>query len=129
MHDGQYAESGHYYSFIYDRATHNWFRFNDHSVTMETETTVLEEAFGGPNTTKCAYSLIYINQRMATQLEQLPLQTYSNQADVRSGLCLPLKKHVADTNMKFEKDLSEYQVEKIGKTIVEKNKSRFETVK
>jgi len=29
VHDGL-AESGHYYSFIFDRKTNVWWRFNDH---------------------------------------------------------------------------------------------------
>lgn len=29
VHDGMQAESGHYYSFIYDRAGKSWWRFND----------------------------------------------------------------------------------------------------
>ena len=31
IHDG-FAQSGHYYCFIYDRASKNWWRFNDHTV-------------------------------------------------------------------------------------------------
>ena len=46
IHDG-HAEQGHYYSYIYDRKMLNWWKFNDHNVSLETEETVLEEAFGG----------------------------------------------------------------------------------
>jgi len=31
MHDG-FADSGHYYAFIYDRASKIWYRFNDHTI-------------------------------------------------------------------------------------------------
>ena len=47
VHDGINAESGHYYSFVYDRVTQIWYRFNDHTVTTEIEDKVFEEAFGG----------------------------------------------------------------------------------
>ena len=62
MHDGP-AEFGHYYSFVYDRNEKVWWRFNDHSVTMETEEVVLKESIGGQkDSSKAAYMLIYINQ-------------------------------------------------------------------
>jgi hypothetical protein len=64
IHDG-YADVGHYYSFIFDRAGNNWYRFNDHTVSLETEQTVFQEAIGGPHTSKCAYALIYINEQTA----------------------------------------------------------------
>ena len=34
IHEG-FAESGHYYAFILDRANNQWWRFNDHSITKE----------------------------------------------------------------------------------------------
>lgn len=56
---------GHYYAFIYDRCTHEWYRFNDYQVTLETEDKVLEEGFGGSQRPTCAYGLIYVNQEIA----------------------------------------------------------------
>lgn len=61
VHDGEEAVSGHYFSFIHDRASELWWRFNDHSVSQETEEVVMQEAIGG-NGQKCAYSLIYVRQ-------------------------------------------------------------------
>ncbi len=62
MHDGP-AEFGHYYSFVFDRKENVWWRFNDHSVSMETEEVVLQESIGGQkDSTKAAYMLIYTNQ-------------------------------------------------------------------
>lgn len=46
MHDGR-ADSGHYYSFIYDRKLSCWWRFSDHDVRMEAEEDVFKEAVGG----------------------------------------------------------------------------------
>lgn len=61
MHDGR-ADSGHYYSFIFDRKLGTWWRFSDHEVRMEAEEDVFKEAIGGqPNSQKAAYSLMYIN--------------------------------------------------------------------
>jgi len=69
IHDGT-AESGHYYSFIYDRKQDCWWRFSDVNVSMEIEEVVFREAFGGQAaSTKTAYSLIYINEFCKNQLE------------------------------------------------------------
>ena len=62
IHDGT-AESGHYYSFIFDRKSQSWWRFSDVNVGPEVETVVMNESFGGLNDSKkTAYCLIYINQ-------------------------------------------------------------------
>jgi ubiquitin carboxyl-terminal hydrolase 25/28 len=69
IHDGT-AESGHYYSFIFDRKQDVWWRFSDVNVSMEIEEVVFREAFGGQvASTKTAYSLIYINEFCKNQLE------------------------------------------------------------
>lgn len=64
MHDG-FAHSGHYYSFIFDRAKKQWYRFNDHTVSLEHEEIVFTEAFGGQNSSKSAYCLMYLNKGVA----------------------------------------------------------------
>ena len=70
IHDGT-AESGHYYSFIYDRKQDVWWRFSDVNVSIEIEDVVFKEAFGGQiASTKTAYSLIYINEYCKNQMEQ-----------------------------------------------------------
>lgn len=67
MHDGL-AESGHYYSFIFDRKLNCWWRFSDHDVRMETEEDVFKEAIGGQQN-KAAYSLMYINRYIVDLIE------------------------------------------------------------
>ena len=46
VHDGN-ANSGHYYSFIYDRFNKKWRRYNDIRVTEVTEEDVFKESEGG----------------------------------------------------------------------------------
>jgi ubiquitin carboxyl-terminal hydrolase 25/28 len=46
VHDGN-AESGHYYTFIFDRVSEKWWRYNDFQVSEETEENVFAESFGG----------------------------------------------------------------------------------
>ena len=60
IHQG-FAESGHYYTYIYDRNLNQWWKFNDHTVSIESEDVVLQESFGGQFSSKSACSLIYVN--------------------------------------------------------------------
>ena len=46
IHDGT-AESGHYYSYVYDRQLKVWWRLSDVNVEQENESVVMAEAFGG----------------------------------------------------------------------------------
>lgn len=41
-----YLESGHYYSFIHDFEKNIWRRFNDITITEETEENVFKESWG-----------------------------------------------------------------------------------
>jgi ubiquitin carboxyl-terminal hydrolase 25/28 len=68
IHDGN-AESGHYYTFIFDRVADKWWRYNDFQVSEETEENVMSESFGDNNNScqKTAYSLIYINEYIESQ--------------------------------------------------------------
>lgn len=69
IHDGT-AESGHYYSFIYDRKQDLWWRFSDVNVSIEVEDVVFRESFGGQTASlKTAYSLIYINEFCKKSIE------------------------------------------------------------
>lgn len=69
IHDGT-AESGHYYSFIYDRKQDVWWRFSDVNVSIEVEEVVFRESFGGQTASlKTAYSLIYINEFCKKSIE------------------------------------------------------------
>ena len=62
IHDGT-AESGHYYSYVYDRKLEQWWRLSDVNVQPEVESVVMEEAFGGmKDSLKTGSCLIYINQ-------------------------------------------------------------------
>lgn len=58
VHDGN-ANSGHYYTFIYDRYQKIWRKFNDIRVTECTEEDVFKEAEGG-NSWMTAYWLVYV---------------------------------------------------------------------
>ena len=46
----------------------NWWRFNDHTVTLEVEEVVFKESFGGNDSAKSAYCLIYSNKHIDEML-------------------------------------------------------------
>lgn len=128
VHDGQYAESGHYFSFIYDRATKGWYRFNDHAVArVESEEEVFTESFGGKGNGKCAYSLVYVNQKIANMLDKTPLALFAE--SLGAHVSSTAKKQVDEQNHKFEKERIDYFVEKMTKNIVEKVKQREDVLK
>ncbi|TNV86827.1 hypothetical protein FGO68_gene17503 [Halteria grandinella] len=130
VHDGQYAESGHYYSFIYDRASQGWYRFNDHNASkVESEIDVFEESLGGKGNNKCAYSLVYVNQKIANMLEKMPFQKYSAIENLTGLVSGAMRKQVNEQNQKFYKEKVDYFVEKTTKSIVEKVKQREEILR
>eukprot|EP00347_Sterkiella_histriomuscorum_P010153 403377401 len=125
IHQG-FADSGHYYSYIYDRKNHSWWKFNDHSVSQESEQVVLEEAYGGQNQSKTAYSLIYINEKIAAQLEKVSIiDLYKG---IEQKIDPQLKKYIFEINNQFNQEVTSYKVEKIVKNIVEQHKYRLDSI-
>lgn len=61
VHDGN-AESGHYYTFIFDHNQRVWRKFNDIRVNVVSEEDVFKECVGGDDK-KTAYWLVYVNQQ------------------------------------------------------------------
>ena len=49
-HEGT-SDSGHYYSFIFDRKAKQWYKFNDHKVTKVEEHDVFAESYGDSQAT------------------------------------------------------------------------------
>lgn len=96
-------------------------------MSLETEDTVFKEAYGGPHSSKSAYGLIYVNDYVADQQKQIPLIQYV----VGSGLQIDqtLRKYVQETNLKFNDEVTKYQVDKIIRGIVDKFKHREEVIK
>ena len=41
------ADSGHYYSYVFDHKEEVWWKFNDNNVQMESEDVIMEESIGG----------------------------------------------------------------------------------
>ena len=100
VHDGL-AESGHYYSFIFDRKQNCWWRFSDHNVQMETEADVFKESIGGQaGSHKTAYSLIYVNQYIEDLIHKQPYSAHQMDR-VNLGIANNLREAVVLANNSF----------------------------
>lgn len=88
---------------------------------------MFEESLGGKGNGKCAYSLVYVNQKIASMLEKTPLANYPD--NLVGHVSISVKKQVNEQNQKFEKERIDYFVEKMTKNIVEKVKQREDVLK
>jgi ubiquitin carboxyl-terminal hydrolase 25/28 len=109
MHDGL-AESGHYYSFIFDRKLNCWWRFSDHDVRMETEEDVFKEAIGGQQN-KAAYSLMYINRYIVDLIELQPFSAH-RMNKINLNINNNLLEQVVIANNSFTQQQDQYQSQK-----------------
>jgi hypothetical protein len=124
VHDGD-AESGHYYTFIFDRASNKWWRLNDFQASEETEETVMLESFGGQShkgSKKTAYSLFYINDHMVKNSYQSPMFKWRNLQKLPGGVELTpeLYQHINASNNKHSVDKTEFN----SRNVVQKISNR-----
>ncbi|KAL4453036.1 hypothetical protein ABPG73_015873 [Tetrahymena malaccensis] len=64
VHQG-YADSGHYFSYIYSQDQNKWFKFNDIQVQEEQESVVMKQAVGDGRSS--AYCLVYVKEDIIKQ--------------------------------------------------------------
>ncbi|XP_067399321.1 ubiquitin carboxyl-terminal hydrolase 25 isoform X4 [Emydura macquarii macquarii] len=118
VHEGQ-ANAGHYWAYIYDHHQRRWMKYNDISVTKSTWEELERDSFGGYRNAS-AYCLMYINDK-----EQFLIQEEFNKETGQMLLgmdTLPpdLKDYVKEDNMRFEKELEEWDAELAQKAQQEK---------
>ena len=107
IHDGT-AQSGHYYSFIFDRKEETWWRFSDVNVSKVEEEVVFQEAFGGQkNSSKVAYSIIYVNEYCIGKIMEDPKASYL----MGEYLNAPLKESIVLENKSFIEAQNKYNVQ------------------
>lgn len=118
IHEGT-TDNGHYFTFIKDKKTKKWYRFNDYKVTEETEETVMQESFGDPSLKhkRCAYGLIYVNKDILQSQQGLNLSEYN--LALQEFIPKNLKEQIKRDDQNFNIELTNYQVEKIVKNIIE----------
>eukprot|EP01119_Soliformovum_irregulare_P016727 TRINITY_DN4887_c0_g1_i2.p1 TRINITY_DN4887_c0_g1~~TRINITY_DN4887_c0_g1_i2.p1 ORF type:complete len:653 (-),score=233.93 TRINITY_DN4887_c0_g1_i2:904-2628(-) len=105
IHQGV-AGSGHYWAYIRNPNTDQWTKFNDMRVSDADEETVMRESIGG-YASSSAYFLIYLDSDLKSQFENEPKY---------SELVPPvLLKEAEDENIKFSKELEEFQEKHMDK--------------
>lgn len=75
VHDGN-ANTGHYYSFIFNRFTQKWWKYNDIRITEVEEADVFKESEGG-NSWQTAQWLVYVDSSLSETLNKGNVGTYT----------------------------------------------------
>lgn len=84
VHEGE-AISGHYWSYIYNRQTSLWLKFNDVCVGQSTWEEVVRESEGGYGTAS-AYCLIYVRSPVEPSTPP-PQHSQSPKIKKPAGMC------------------------------------------
>ena len=119
VHDGAYADAGHYYAFIYDHHRGVWFRYNDYLVSEEVEDVVLCESFGGMDKSS-AYAVVYVSGNHLKELKNPPNKLQQ--------LPEKFKREVELDNSKYLQELSTFKASKIARDIFDRYKSRLNSL-
>ena len=126
MHDGT-AESGHYYSFIYDLKQQVWWRFSDVNVSIEIDEIVFREAFGGQAaSTKTAYSLIYMNEFCKNAVEQKMVSPFLMGKFMNLGG--DLRNRIVIDNNSFTNAYKQFMAKKTADSIRRRNHEKHRQV-
>ena len=72
--------------------------------------------------------MVYVNQHVENELSKVQLSEYCKKESFVNDISQPLKKHVLEGNLNFDKELIDFQVEKSAKQIVDKLKQRTDIV-
>ncbi|KAJ3436299.1 ubiquitin carboxyl-terminal hydrolase [Anaeramoeba flamelloides] len=99
IHSGV-ANSGHYYTFVFDCTQDKWWKFNDQNVTQISENEVLQISTGEKKGTS-AYCLIYVDTKF---LQLMKVSNISDQGLIPSQLVDLVKQQ----NFAFDGQLDQY---------------------
>ncbi|XP_040836584.1 ubiquitin carboxyl-terminal hydrolase 25 isoform X4 [Ochotona curzoniae] len=115
VHEGQ-ANAGHYWAYIFDHRESRWMKYNDIAVTKSTWEELVRDSFGGYRNAS-AYCLMYINDK-AQFLIQEEFNKETGQALVGIETLPPdLRDFVEEDNLRFEKELEEWDAQLSQKTL------------
>ncbi|CAD8126422.1 unnamed protein product [Paramecium sonneborni] len=124
IHEGA-AESGHYYTYIYNPFLKQWFKFNDINVTQVSEEKVLRDAYGDGKSKTNAYCLIY---QRADHFESGSYSDYTNKSVYAQYIQQNLFEEVTNDNKKFQIEQQEYELVELGDLVVEIYNLQFQQV-
>jgi ubiquitin carboxyl-terminal hydrolase 25/28 len=94
------AVGGHYWAYIKDVQSDDWYKLNDTDSNRVDLQKVLEDGFGGQGVTS-AYFLIYMKDSLYQRCKRLP--------DKAAGMPEALKTSLETSNAEFEKKLKEHR--------------------
>ncbi|XP_058517733.1 ubiquitin carboxyl-terminal hydrolase 25 isoform X4 [Ochotona princeps] len=115
VHEGQ-ANAGHYWAYIFDHRESRWMKYNDIAVTKSTWEELVRDSFGGYRNAS-AYCLMYINDK-AQFLIQEEFNKETGQALIGIETLPPdLRDFVEEDNLRFEKELEEWDAQLSQKTL------------
>ncbi|CAK67183.1 unnamed protein product (macronuclear) [Paramecium tetraurelia] len=124
IHEGA-AESGHYYTYIYNPFLKHWFKFNDINVTQVSEEKVLRDAYGDGKSKTNAYCLIY---QRSDHFEPQSYSDYTNNSVYAQYIQQNLYEEVTNDNKKFSIEQKEYELVELGDLVVEIYNVQFQQV-
>mmetsp|Transcript_25425 Transcript_25425/g.39214 ORF Transcript_25425/g.39214 Transcript_25425/m.39214 type:complete len:156 (-) Transcript_25425:1202-1669(-) len=113
VHEGS-GDSGHYYSFIFDRFTNQWWKYSDIRIEKVTEEQVFKVAEGDDQSWASAFYLVYIKKEVAATLAGTKINVYSSQQkSAYSELIIPtIQQKVETENKALEDEIARVIAEK-----------------
>jgi hypothetical protein len=94
------AVGGHYWAYIRDPVSDEWYKLNDTDSSRVELPKVLEDGFGGQGVTS-AYFLIYMKETLYTRCKPM--------SDKAEGMPLAIRSSLEASNAEFEKKLKEHR--------------------
>nr|XP_031531053.1 ubiquitin carboxyl-terminal hydrolase 25 [Vicugna pacos] len=118
VHEGQ-ANAGHYWAYIFDHRENRWMKYNDIAVTKSSWEELVRDSFGGYRNAS-AYCLMYINDKPQFLMQE-EFNKETGQALVGIETLPPdLRDFVEEDNLRFEKELEEWDAQVAQKALQEK---------
>ncbi|EQB78220.1 hypothetical protein CB1_000706032 [Camelus ferus] len=118
VHEGQ-ANAGHYWAYIFDHRENRWMKYNDIAVTKSSWEELVRDSFGGYRNAS-AYCLMYINDKPQFLMqEEFNKETGQSLVGIET-LPPDLRDFVEEDNLRFEKELEEWDAQVAQKALQEK---------
>ncbi|CAG9334956.1 unnamed protein product [Blepharisma stoltei] len=124
IHSGQ-ANSGHYYSYVFDAEYQKWRRYSDIYISDMAEADVCSDALGGYGHSS-AYCLMYIRESLIPKIPKGLQRSYTLTSSVeqvsdhyKTLLSPELRAEVDKDNQKFDLEIEEFRISEILKNINE----------
>jgi len=112
VHSGE-AGSGHYWVYILDQPTQQWYKFNDTVVTKVDQRELFESSFGGEGF-RSAYGLVYIANDAAINATSGPGRGYVHSDDEWALVAPEVRRFVDDDNGRLHQQQQQWSTREYG---------------